>query len=100
MENILLTSDMTIKLIDFGFTREFTKSSLLETHCGSLAYTAPEVINGRKYSGPAADVWSLGVILYTMVVGYLPFDDENESVVQRKIVQGHFELPSFLSQGR
>ena len=78
MENILLTEDMNPKLIDFGFTREYSKSNLLQTYCGSLGYSAPEVVTGVKYSGPAADIWSLGVILYTIVVGYLPFDDENE----------------------
>lgn len=96
LENILLDESMNVKIIDFGFTRHFTPhqpSKLLETYCGSTAYAAPEMIKGLKYSGPEADIWSLGVILYTLVCGYLPFDDDNESIVYGKIIalDYHFE---------
>ncbi|KAG0026103.1 hypothetical protein BGZ81_006610 [Podila clonocystis] len=94
LENILLDSQNNIKLIDFGFTRECESKKLLESYCGSAAYTAPEIILGKKYSGPEADIWSLGVILYTLLAGYLPFDDDNEKVVQDKIVDLDYEMPS------
>ncbi|KAG0205629.1 hypothetical protein BGX28_002788 [Mortierella sp. GBA30] len=96
LENILLDSQDNIKLIDFGFTRECESKKLLESYCGSAAYTAPEIIVGKKYSGPEADIWSLGVILYTLLAGYLPFDDDNESIVQDKIVDLDYEMPSEL----
>ncbi|KAF9334374.1 hypothetical protein BG006_002275 [Podila minutissima] len=96
LENILLDSQNNIKLIDFGFTRECESKKLLESYCGSAAYTAPEIIVGKKYSGPEADIWSLGVILYTLLAGYLPFDDDNEKVVQDKIVDLDYEMPSEL----
>ncbi|KAF9384594.1 hypothetical protein CPC16_008360 [Podila verticillata] len=96
LENILLDSQNNIKLIDFGFTRECESKKLLESYCGSAAYTAPEIIIGKKYSGPEADIWSLGVILYTLLAGYLPFDDDNEKVVQDKIVDLDYEIPSEL----
>ncbi|KAF9117154.1 hypothetical protein BGX27_000003 [Mortierella sp. AM989] len=93
LENILLDSQNNIKLIDFGFTRECESKKLLESYCGSAAYTSPEIIVGKKYSGPEADIWSLGVILYTLLAGYLPFDDDNEAVVQDKIVDLDYEMP-------
>ncbi|KAJ1562134.1 hypothetical protein HK096_001683 [Nowakowskiella sp. JEL0078] len=97
LENILLTRDLDVKLIDFGFTREYNGQRLLETYCGSTAYAAPEMIVGEKYSGPMADIWSLGVILYTLVCGYLPFDDDNESKIHQKILNVDLELPEFLT---
>ncbi|KAJ3410746.1 recombinase rad51 [Chytridiales sp. JEL 0842] len=96
LENVLLTEDFNVKVIDFGFTREYSDKSLLDTYCGSVAYSAPEMISGKKYSGPQADIWSLGVILYTLVSGYLPFDDDNDALVQRKITELDYEIPDFL----
>ncbi|KAG0236511.1 hypothetical protein BGW41_000379 [Actinomortierella wolfii] len=98
LENILLDEHNDIKLIDFGFTRECESKKLLESYCGSAAYTAPEIIMGTKYSGPEADIWSLGIILYTLLAGYLPFDDENEAIVQDKIVALDYEMPDDISQ--
>ncbi|KAJ3028054.1 UNVERIFIED_CONTAM: hypothetical protein HDU68_002570 [Siphonaria sp. JEL0065] len=99
LENVLLTEDFTVKVIDFGFTRPYNERNLLDTYCGSVAYAAPEMITGKKYSGPRADIWSLGVILYTLLCGYLPFDDDNEAVVHQKINALDYELPDFLSEG-
>ena len=100
LENILLDMDMNIKLIDFGFTREIDgRNKLMETYCGSTAYAAPEMISGQKYSGPAADIWSSGVILYTMVCGYLPFDDDVEARVHAKIMKLEYEFPGGVSEG-
>ncbi|KAJ3315409.1 hypothetical protein HDV04_002951 [Boothiomyces sp. JEL0838] len=98
LENILLTEHANIKLIDFGFTRGLD-DNLLETYCGSSAYAAPEIINGQKYSGPEADIWSLGIILYTMVCGYLPFDEESDRETHKCISEMKYVIPDFLQPG-
>ncbi|KAJ3150047.1 hypothetical protein HDU86_006771 [Geranomyces michiganensis] len=97
LENVLLTEDLNVKLIDFGFTRKVNTRKLLDTYCGSVAYAAPEMILGKQYSGPQADVWSLGVIFYTLLCGYLPFDDDNEATLRQKILDLDYELPEFLA---
>lgn len=85
-ENLLLDSHMRLKISDFGFARKFNGN--LKTFCGSFAYAAPEVILGNPYNGPLADVWSMGVILYAMVTGRLPFKDTSTSVLMADIAAG------------
>lgn len=76
-ENILLDASNTIKISDFGFARYMEPKDLSKTYCGSAAYAAPEILKGNVYNGKAYDVWSLGIILYIMVCGTMPFDDSN-----------------------
>jgi len=100
LENVLLDLNGNVKLIDFGFTRKYDKSKLLDTFCGSTAYAAPEMINAEKYMGPSVDIWSIGIMLYTLACGYLPFDDDLETVIHQKILAAEYTLPSHLSKGK
>ena len=70
----------------------------LRTSCGSPNYAAPEVISGKLYAGPEVDVWSCGVILYALLCGTLPFDDEHIPNLFKKIKSGLFHMPDYLSQ--
>ncbi|OBZ88793.1 MAP/microtubule affinity-regulating kinase 4 [Choanephora cucurbitarum] len=97
LENILLDSEDNVKICDFGFARFTQKNQYLETFCGSLSYSAPEVIMRKKYTGPETDIWSLGVILYTLIAGEYPFDDDSEVMTQRKIVQVDYTIPFYFS---
>lgn len=98
-ENLLLDDDLNVKIADFGLSNIMTDGNFLKTSCGSPNYAAPEVISGKLYAGPEVDVWSCGVILYVMLCGRLPFDDEFIPVLFKKISGGMYTLPSFLSSG-
>ena len=98
-ENMLLDSNRTIKIIDFGLSNNYGKNELLGTACGSPCYAAPEMIAGNKYNGLKIDTWSMGIILYAMVCGYLPFEDVNNDALYKKILDGKFAVPSFVSEG-
>ena len=96
-ENMILDSKKNIKIVDFGLSNLYNKNELLETACGSPCYAAPEMINGEKYSGLKVDIWSSGIVLYAMICGYLPFEDDNNDILYQKITEGKFTIPGFVS---
>lgn len=97
-KNLLLDGDNNIKIADFGLSNVAHDGDFLRTSCGSPNYAAPEVISGNLYAGPEVDVWSCGVILYALLCGTLPFDDESIPNLFKKIKSGMYSLPSHLSQ--
>jgi len=98
-ENLLLDNETSVKIADFGLSNVMKDGQFLKTSCGSPNYAAPEVISGSLYAGPEVDVWSCGVILYAILCGSLPFDDENIRNLFKKIKEGHLNIPAFLSEG-
>ncbi|XP_050971223.1 serine/threonine-protein kinase BRSK2 isoform X5 [Labeo rohita] len=95
-ENLLLDEKNNIRIADFGMASLQVGDSLLETSCGSPHYACPEVIRGEKYDGRKADVWSCGVILFALLVGALPFDDDNLRNLLEKVKLGVFHMPHFI----
>ncbi|KAH8815253.1 serine/threonine protein kinase-like protein [Xylogone sp. PMI_703] len=97
LENILLDKHENVKLCDFGFTREYEgKASYLQTFCGTVCYSAPEMLKGEKYAGEKVDVWSLGVILYALLCGELPFDEDEDNATRAKILGSEPKWPEHL----
>ena len=97
-ENILLNEDYTqIKLIDFGLSNYSENNELLQSSCGSPCYASPEMLSGKPYSGIETDIWSAGIVLYSMLVGGLPFDDNELKSLYEQIKEGKFYIPSTLS---
>lgn len=86
-ENILLLSNRSIKVIDFGLSNYFDNKTALDTPCGSPCYAAPEMLKNKLYDGRKVDIWSIGIILYAMVCGYLPFDDKNTQRLYQKVMK-------------
>jgi serine/threonine protein kinase len=97
-ENLLLDEDNNIKLIDFGLANYMKDGASLTTACGSPNYAAPEVISGLSYGGHEVDIWSTGIILYAMVIGQLPFDDELMPIMFQKIKEGRYCMPEEISK--
>ncbi|XP_070501371.1 uncharacterized protein Sik3 isoform X2 [Chironomus tepperi] len=97
-ENVLLDNNMNVKIVDFGFSNMFTEGMYLTTFCGSPPYAAPEVFQGLEYDGPRADIWSLGVVLYVLVCGALPFDGATLHDLRSVVISGKFRIPFFMSQ--
>lgn len=99
-ENLLIDSTKSVKIADFGLSNIMTDGNFLKTSCGSPNYAAPEVISGKLYAGPEVDVWSCGVILYVLLVGRLPFDDDYIPALFKKIAAGNFHIPGYISPGQ
>nr|XP_033511673.1 SNF1-related protein kinase catalytic subunit alpha KIN10-like isoform X2 [Nicotiana tomentosiformis] len=98
-ENVLLDARGNVKIADFGLSNIMRDGHFLKTSCGSPNYAAPEVVSGKLYAGPEVDVWGCGVILYALLCGKLPFEDENIPNLFKKIQRGIYTLPSHLSPG-
>ncbi|KAF2083849.1 kinase-like protein, partial [Saccharata proteae CBS 121410] len=100
LENILLDKHENVKLVDFGFTREYEgKSNYLSTWCGTYCYCAPEMLKLEKYAGEKVDVWSLGIILYALLCGELPFDEDDENDTKMRILKEEPKYPDRMPQG-
>ena len=104
-ENILLDYQSNIKIIDFRLSNTYTASIIyiiidqkLKTSCGSPCYAAPEMIEGKNpYDPVKVDLWSLGIVLFTMVCGYLPFCELDTVKLYKKILSGSYKFPPFIS---
>ena len=100
LENILLDKHGNVKLVDFGFTREYQgTTSYLQTWCGTVCYSAPEMLKGEKYAGEKVDVWSLGIILYALLCGELPFDEDDENETKQRILKEDPKYPDCVPEG-
>ncbi|CAE7416206.1 OSK1 [Symbiodinium natans] len=97
-ENLLLDEQRNIKIVDFGLSNTYQDGQLLKTACGSPCYAAPEMVAGQRYVPSRCDVWSCGVILFALVCGYLPFEDQNTSALYRKILNADYQAPKFISE--
>ena len=98
LENILLIDNSKIKIIDFGFGIITNNNTYHKFFCGTPSYMSPEVINKEKYIAQFYDIWSLGILLYTMLCGFFPFFGNNENELFEKINNGNFDLPNFISE--
>ncbi|ODV78646.1 Pkinase-domain-containing protein [Suhomyces tanzawaensis NRRL Y-17324] len=96
-ENLLLDFNKNIKIADFGMAALEVREKLLETSCGSPHYASPEIVAGRNYHGAPSDIWSCGIILFALLTGHLPFDDENIRKLLLKVQSGKFVMPDDLS---
>ena len=98
-ENLLLTNEHILKIIDFGLSNYFKNDQLklLETPCGSPCYASPEMLSGNSYDGFKIDIWATGIILFAMLCGYLPFDDKNNNILFKKILECKINFPKKLS---
>eukprot|EP00117_Sycon_ciliatum_P011891 scpid68531/ scgid13168/ Serine/threonine-protein kinase SIK3; Salt-inducible kinase 3; Serine/threonine-protein kinase QSK len=96
-ENVLLDEQLNVKLADFGFSNHYDGKEKLKTWCGSPPYAAPELFSGTPYYGPEVDIWSLGVVLYVLVCGVLPFEGDNITQLKQRVMQGTFRIPYFMT---
>ncbi|KAL3819139.1 hypothetical protein ACJIZ3_005044 [Penstemon smallii] len=99
-ENLLLDENENLKVSDFGLSalpEQLRNDGLLHTQCGTPAYVAPEVLRRKGYDGAKADIWSCGVILYVLLAGFLPFQDENVMKMYTKVFKAEFEFPPWIS---
>ena len=98
-ENLLINEETKeLKIVDFGLSNIYTSKTLLESACGSPSYAAPEMLVGKKYRAPPVDIWSSGIVLYAMICGYLPFEDDDDDNLYEKICKGKFTIPKHVSE--
>ncbi|CAL8405199.1 unnamed protein product [Arctogadus glacialis] len=100
LENVLLDENCNIKIADFGLSNLYHKDKFLQTFCGSPLYASPEIVNGRPYHGPEVDSWALGVLLYTLVYGTMPFDGGDHVKLIQQISNGDYKEPTQSSDAR
>lgn len=98
-ENLLLDENKCIKIVDFGLSNLFRDGQRLSTACGSPCYAPPEMVAGQQYVPQMCDLWSCGVILFALVCGYLPFEDQNTSALYKKILAADYQVPAFITDG-
>lgn len=97
LENIMVDQKGNIKIVDFGLSNFMKDGQFLKTGCGSLHYAPPEIITGKAYTGAEVDTWSCGVILFAMITGFLPFDDDNHAVLVKRICNSDLKIPKSMS---
>ena len=97
LENIIIENKKNIKIIDFGLSNIYPKNNILFSSCGSPCYASPEMIMGKNYTGSGIDIWSSGIVLFAMLAGYLPFVDNDEQKMYKKIVEGKLYFPQQIS---
>ncbi len=106
LENILINKKGDVKLCDFGLAAEINEDHLMQDYCGSTHYAAPEVLQCVVYDGFLSDTWSLGIVLYTILTGYLPFSvddsgcgsqEDNDRAVKIKVMEGIYKIPEKMS---
>eukprot|EP00826_Nyctotherus_ovalis_P041584 TRINITY_DN4214_c0_g1_i10.p1 TRINITY_DN4214_c0_g1~~TRINITY_DN4214_c0_g1_i10.p1 ORF type:complete len:267 (+),score=58.60 TRINITY_DN4214_c0_g1_i10:188-988(+) len=98
MENILVDDRLNVKIIDFGFSICSPPAQHLRTFCGTPSYMAPEIVNKEKYLGPPTDMWSLGILLFTLLAGYFPFRGVTEKDLFRSITRGVVKYPAEIGE--
>ncbi|GAM19901.1 hypothetical protein SAMD00019534_030760 [Acytostelium subglobosum LB1] len=97
-ENLLLDANGNIKITDFGLSNSILPGKLMDSFCGSPLYAAPEILKAEKYLGPPADIWSLGVILYAVLCGSLPWEGESQAEISYHSVHGKYVDPPHVSK--
>ncbi|CAL5989422.1 Kinase [Hexamita inflata] len=97
LENILLDSHLNVKISNFEYASLLEDDNMLSIKCGSPSYASPELLNTKKFDGPLTDVWACGIILFAMLCGYLPFDDDDQKKLYKKIQKGEFQIPTYVS---
>ena len=97
LENIIIDSELNLKLIDFGFAAVISRTKLQSFFCGTPSYMPPEIVQKKEYIGFNADVWCLGILLYTLLCGAFPFRGANEKELYNKICIGEFPIPEYVT---
>ena len=97
-ENLLINKNNILKIIDFGLSNYYENNKFLSTPCGSPCYAAPEMLCGKNYDGISVDIWTTGIILYALLCGCLPFDNEDRNILYEKIMKGKITYPENLEE--